>query len=76
MLISKNAPPKQFVPVQLTFSNEAELHDVIAALAAYGQKRTSVSGSGIPSQLGLSKYTGNARRTVNALLPLLKQQAL
>lgn len=65
--------PKSFTPTTITFNNENEFHDVVAALAAYGRKTSSVSGSSIAGDFALNAYSGNARRTVNALLPQLKQ---
>jgi hypothetical protein len=64
--------PKVFQSATLTFNSESEFHDVVAALAAYGRKTSSVSGTGISQDFNLGQYSGNARRTVNALLPQLK----
>jgi uncharacterized protein YhfF len=63
-----NKQKTQFQPVSFTFDNEQELNDVVAALAAYGRKSASVASTSIASDLKLPAYSGNARRTVNALL--------
>lgn len=63
--------PAKVNKISLEFSSESEYQDVVAALAAYGRKTTSVSRSTIASDLGLSQYSGNARRTVNQLLAQL-----
>jgi hypothetical protein len=63
--------PKSFSPITVTFDNEAELHDVIAAVAAYARKSNVVSGTDIAEEFGLTAYTGNARRTANRVLPQL-----
>lgn len=69
MTVNKQKP--EFTPVTITFSNEGEFQDVIAALAAYGRKSAVVHGTSIASDLKLSAYTGNCRATVNKLLPQL-----
>lgn len=69
MIVSKEKAA--FTPVTIVFKSEAELHDVIAALAAYSKKLSSVSGTGIKEEFGLKAYSGNARATVRALLPEL-----
>lgn len=66
-----NSQPKEFKPVVVTFDNESELHDVIAAIAAYTRKTTNVSGTGIASEFGLTAYSGNARKTANDVLDQL-----
>lgn len=71
MIINKQA--SGFTPITVTFDNEAEFHDVVAALAAYAQKRTGVSGTEIPEEYNLTAYTGYARKTVERVLSQLAQ---
>ena len=78
MNITKNITPEvvvvtpaKFESVSLTFTSEAEYQDVVAALAAYGRKSVNVSGTSIAADYKLTKYSGNARRTVNQLLTRL-----
>jgi hypothetical protein len=63
--------PAKFESVTLTFTSEQEYHDVVAALAAYGRKSAVVSGTSIAADFKLTAYSGNARRTVNALISRL-----
>jgi hypothetical protein len=69
--VSKVVTPAQFKAVSIVFDNEAEYNDVVAALTAYSRKLVNVSGTSIKGDKGLKAYTGNARRTVNALLSRL-----
>ena len=76
MKLEKNITPAVTIPakfesVTLTFTSEAEYHDFVAALAAYGRKLVNVSGTSIAADYGLTAYTGNARRTVNQLITRL-----
>jgi hypothetical protein len=76
MELSKNVVPAVVIPatfksVTITFTSEAEYHDVVAALTAYSRKLANVSGTSIASDKKLSAYSGNARRTVNALISRL-----
>lgn len=68
-----NIAPKAFTPITVTFDNEAELHDVVAALAAYNKKLTSVKGTDIAEAFKLRSYTGNARKTVRRVLEQFQQ---
>ena len=63
--------PAKFNSVSITFTDEAEYNDVVAALTAYSQKKAFVHGTSIASTKGLKAYTGNARATVNELLTRL-----
>jgi hypothetical protein len=71
MIITKAEAPKVFTPVSVTFNNEAEFHDVLAALIAYSRKESHISGSSIASDNGLTAYSGNCRATVKNVLPKL-----
>jgi hypothetical protein len=58
-----------FSPVSITFESKSELHDVLAALGAYHDKKPRVCDSGTAPKFGLDAYTGNARATVRRVLP-------
>lgn len=70
----ENEPEEVFEAATLTFDNEADLHDVLAALGAYHDKKRRVVDSNTAPKFGLSKYTGNARATVRRLLPQFLEQ--
>jgi hypothetical protein len=58
-----------FTGATITFETESELHDVLAALGAYHDKKARVVDSGTAPKFGLYAYTGNARATVRRVLP-------
>ena len=62
--------PAKFESVTLTFTNETEYNDVIAALVAFGRKSVDVSGTSIAKDYGL-KCSKDVRKTINGLLSRL-----
>lgn len=60
---------EKFESATITFDSEADLHDVLAALGAYHDKKRRVVDTNTAPKFGLDKYTGNARATVRRLLP-------
>ena len=64
-----DAQENEFSPVTITFESESELHDVLAALGAYHDKKARVCDTGTAPKFGLTAYTGNARATVRRVLP-------
>ena len=63
------AQEKVFSPVTITFDSKSELHDVLAALGAYHDKKPRVCDTNTAPKFGLDAYTGNARATVRRVLP-------
>jgi hypothetical protein len=65
------AQEEGFVPVTITFDSETELHDILAALGAYHDKKARVCDTNTAPKFGLTAYSGNARATVRRVLPEL-----